>query len=517
MQYNKVKFWTVFLVSVVFLSVFSGCNSVKKPNKPNIILILADDLGYNELGCYGQEIIETPNIDKLVNEGMRFTEFYSGSPVCAPSRCALLTGQHPGHMYVRGNDEWSERGDVWSYKAMNADPNLEGQRPLPDTTFTIGKMLQQQGYKTAVVGKWGLGSPTSKSTPNDIGFDFFYGYNCQRQAHTYYPVHLWKNREKDTLNNKSVAPHQKLSEDVDPYDMESYTDFQLNDYAPELMLDETLQFMEENQDNPFFVYFATPIPHVALQAPQKWVDYYHEKLGDEKPYMGGAYFPCLYPRATYAAMISYLDEQVGEIVKKLKELGEYENTVIIFTSDNGPTYAGGADTKYFKSAFPFSEEHGRAKGSLYEGGLRVPLIVSWPGRVQPNSVSDHMSAFWDIMPSLAELAGTKEDLLSDGISILSEITGKPDGQANHDFLYWEYNGGQAVRKGKWKAIRKDAKDPVSEVFLFDLETDPGELEDVSSENEEIISEMKMIMNQSHQPCKDEWQQKWDLVPAVIDE
>jgi arylsulfatase len=365
MSKQKINFALKIITTVLVLFYLSGCIPELDQEKPNIIIILADDLGYNELGCYGQEIIETPNIDKLAEEGMRFTQFYSGSPVCAPSRCALLTGKHPGHMYIRGNDEWIERGDVWNYEAMNADPYLEGQRPLTDTTFTIGKMLQQNGYKTAIVGKWGLGSPTGKSTPNDMGFDFFYGYNCQRQAHTYYPVHLWKNREKDTLDNKSVSPHQKLSEGVDPSNPESYADYQLEDYAPELMLDETLHFMEENRDNPFFVYFATPIPHVALQAPQQWVDYYHEKFGDEEPYLGGAYFPCQYPRATYAAMISYLDEQVGEIVKKLKEMGEYENTIILFTSDNGPTYAGGADTKYFKSAYPFSEERGRAKGSLY--------------------------------------------------------------------------------------------------------------------------------------------------------
>jgi len=512
---KKFLSFTFPVLGLLLLIGLFSCTKMPE-SKPNIILILADDLGYNELGCYGQEIIETPNIDKLAEEGMRFTQFYSGSPVCAPSRCALLTGKHPGHMYIRNNDEWRERGEVWSYEAMNADPNLEGQRPLPDTTFTLGKMLQQQGYKTAIVGKWGLGSPTSNSTPNDMGFDFFYGYNCQRQAHTYYPVKNRKNREKDTLSNKSVPPHRKLPDGSDPYNLASYDDYQLNDYAPELMLKETLQFMEENKDDPLFVYFATPIPHVALQAPQKWVDYYHAKFGDEEPYLGqGYYYPCRYPRATYAAMISYLDEQVGVLVNKLKELGEYENTIIIFTSDNGPTYAGGADTKFFRSAFPFSEEQGRAKGSLYEGGIRVPLVVTWPGKVRANSVSNQLASFWDFMPTLADLSGHQEAIESDGLSLMPAIQGALETYPTHDFLYWEYNNGQAVRMGKWKAIRKDAKAPASKVLLFDLDSDPGELMDVASENTAIVSEMKLIMNQSHQPCKDNWQQKWNLVPAVI--
>ncbi len=504
------------LSAMVLVLVFGCQPDQKSETLPNIILILADDLGYGELGCYGQDLIETPNIDKLAEEGMMFTQFYSGSPVCAPSRCALLTGLHPGHMYIRGNDEWRERGEVWDYEAMNADPNLEGQRPLPETTVTVGKLLQDEGYKTAIVGKWGLGSPTGHSIPNIMGFDFFYGYNCQRQAHTYYPVHLWKDREKDTLFNKSVSPHQKLPEGSDPYDPVNYADFQLEDYAPGLMLDETLHFMEDNQDNPFFVYYATPIPHVALQAPRNWVDYYREKLGDEEPYLGGSYFPCRYPRATYAAMISYLDEQVGEMVEKLKELGVYENTLILFTSDNGPTYTGGADTKYFKSAYPFSEERGRAKGSLYEGGVRVPLIASWPGKIKPGTQSNLMSAFWDVMPTLSEISGNQINYRTDGISFLPELLGNDQDQLQHDFLYWEYYGKQAVRKGKWKAIRTDAKVPEGEILLFNLETDFAELKDLSSKYPEVVKEIKVIMNQSHEPCKDDWQQKWNLVPVAIE-
>ena len=261
------------------------------------------------------------------------------------------------------------------------------------------------------------GFQAARSTPNDMGFDFFYGYNCQRQAHTYYPVHLWKNREKDTLPNKPVAPHTKIALEADPMDEKSYADFNLVDYSPDLMLEETLQFMDENSGNPFFICFTTPIPHVALQAPIKWVEYYHEKLGDEEPYLGHkGYFPNQYPRATYAAMISYLDEQVGAMVEKLKELGISDNTIIIFTSDNGPTYAGGADTEFFKSANPFSAKRGRSKGSLYEGGIRVPFIISNPLRFESGGVSDHLGTFWDLMPTLADLAETEPQEASDGVS-----------------------------------------------------------------------------------------------------
>jgi len=509
------KFVGTIIILTAFIGAIVSCTPTDQNQKPNIIIILADDLGYGELGCYGQEIIETPNIDKLAEKGIMFTQFYCGSPVCAPSRCALLTGKHPGHMYIRGNDEWSERGEVWSYEAMNADPYLEGQRPLPDSTVTIGTVLKKNGYKTAMIGKWGLGGPATHSTPNDMGFDFFYGYNCQRQAHTYYPVHLWKNREKDSLRNKPVAPHTILPEHADPFDAGSYSDFQLDDYSPKLMLTEALGFIENNKSDPFFLCFTTPIPHVALQAPQKWINHYHEKLGEEEPYLGeSGYFPCQYPRATYAAMISYLDGQVGEMVKKLEELNLTDNTIIIFTSDNGPTYAGGADTEYFKSAAPFSAKQGRAKGSLYEGGIRVPLIVSYPSMIKTRSLSHHIGAFWDIMPTLADWTGCRTELNTDGISMLSELTGHPKEQVNHDYLYWEHNGKQAVIMGKWKAIRIDASKPHSPVELFDLISDPTERIDVSGNFPEIVAQILLLMNHSHEPCKDNWQKKWNLVNAA---
>ena len=367
------------IIISILLIFFSGCG---KEKKINIVYILADDLGYGELGVYGQEIIETPNIDELAKKGMLFTDHYSGSPVCAPSRSVFLTGQHTGYTPIRGNDEWTERGDTWNYQAMFDDPSLEGQRPIPDSTITIAEVLKTAGYATGMVGKWGLGAPNTSGLPNNQGFDFFYGYNCQRQAHTLYPMHLWKNDKREILNNKNVAPHSNLPSGADPYDSKSYEDFELNDYAPELMHNEALGFIERNKKNPFFLYYASPLPHVPLQAPRYWVDHYRKIIGNEEPFTGKSYFPNQYPKASYAAMISYLDEQVGDIVKKLKEIGVYKNTLIIFTSDNGPTFNGGTDTPYFDSAKPFKTEYGWAKCFVNEGGIRVPMIAHWPKMIK---------------------------------------------------------------------------------------------------------------------------------------
>ena len=491
---------THYLYPLSLLLLFS-CKASEKnqtPKKPNIIYILADDLGYGELGAYGQEIIETPHLDQLAKEGMRFTQHYTGAPVCAPARCVLLTGMHSGHAHVRGNDEWGSRGKVWDYQAMFDNPALEGQRPIPDSVVTVGELLQEVGYKTACVGKWGLGAPGTEGVPNQQGFDFFYGYNCQRQAHTLYPAHLWRNDERHLLDNEMVAPHSNLEEGADPNDSTSYSRFQLNDYAPELMHREAMQFVVNNKDQSFFLYYASPLPHVPLQAPQRWVDYYRKKLGNEKPYTGKGYFPCQYPRATYAAMISYLDEQVGDLVAQLKSLGLYENTVIIFSSDNGPTYAGGADTPYFDSARPFKTERGWGKGYVHEGGIRVPMIASWPGQIEAGSSSDHISAFQDVLPTLCELAGSKTPADSDGISMLNSFLGKP--QKQHTHLYWEfpaYKGQQAVRKGKWKAIRKNIFEGNVKIELYNLENDLQEQNDVAAQHPEIVSQMEQIMKAEH--------------------
>ncbi len=488
-----------YALSLLFIS---GCriNREQINPKPNIIFILADDLGYGDLGCYGQELIETPNIDALASSGMKFSQHYSGSPVCAPSRCVLLTGKHSGHAYIRGNDEWGDRGEVWDYRAMIADSTLEGQRPLKAGTVTLGTLMQSAGYRTGMTGKWGLGAPHTEGIPNSQGFDFFCGYNCQRQAHTYYPVHLYLNENRLYLGNDTVPPHTKLAEGADPYNPDSYKPYKLSTYAPDVMFSEMMQFIKEGDGDPFFFYWASPIPHVALQAPQRWVDYYVEKYGDEEPYTGDrGYFPSRYPHATYAAMVSYLDERVGELVRTLKEQGLYENTLIIFSSDNGPTFNGGTDSPWFDSGGPFKSERGWAKAFLHEGGIRVPMIASWPGKIAPGSESDHISAFWDLLPTLCEVAGADLPEDVDGISYLSELMGEPD-QEKHPNLYWEFpssGGQQAVRMDQWKAIRKDIKNGNLELELYNLEEDLAEQNNVAADHPDIIRNLELIMEKAH--------------------
>ncbi|MCK4879919.1 MAG: arylsulfatase, partial [Bacteroidales bacterium] len=476
-----------FYVGLGFL-LLSGCvlnKENKEPVQPNIIFILADDLGYGDLGCYGQELIETPHIDALASGGMKFTRHYSGSPVCAPSRCVLLTGKHSGHAYIRGNDEWGTRGEVWDYRAMIADSTLEGQRPLPANTTTIATLMQSAGYRTGMIGKWGLGAPHTEGIPNRQGFDFFCGYNCQRQAHTYYPVHLYLNEERLCLGNDTVAPHTKLLEGADPLEVANYAPYTLSNYAPDVMFDEMIRFIEQDKKKPFFFYWASPIPHVALQAPRRWVDYYVDKFGDEKPYTGDqGYFPSRYPHATYAAMVSYLDERVGELVQTLKEEGLYENTLIIFSSDNGPTFNGGTDSPWFNSGGPFKSERGWAKAFLHEGGIRVPMIASWPGKIVPGSESGHLSAFWDLLPTLCEVAGADVPNDVDGISYLPELLGAGN-QEKHPYLYWEFpasGGQQAVRMENWKAIRKNIRKGNLDLELYNLEEDVAEQHDVAADH-----------------------------------
>ncbi len=495
-------------IAIVIVALFlSGCSSDNKEQaapKPNIIFILADDLGYGELGCYGQELIETPNLDRLAAGGIRFTQHYAGAPVCAPSRCVLLTGLHSGHAYIRSNDEWKERGDVWNYRAMIADSTLEGQRPLPSGTPTIGKLLQAAGYKTGMTGKWGLGAPQTASIPNRMGFDLFCGYNCQRQAHTYYPVHLYLNENRLHLDNDTVAPHEKLPVDADPLNPESYSRYTLNEYAPDVMFSQMISFIEANKHEPFFFYWASPIPHLPLQTPKKRVDHYVAKFGDEKPYTGDrGYFPQRYPHAAYAAMISYLDDRIGQLIRKLKEEGLYENTLIIFSSDNGPTYSGGVDAPWFHSAAPFKSEEGYTKGHVYEGGIRVPLIASWPGKIKPGTSSDLISGFQDLLPTLCEVAGAELPDTVDGISYLPELLGEAD-QVKHPYLYWEfpgYNGQQAVRMDQWKAVRKDIRDGNLAIELYNLDEDIRETENVADRHPDILQKMEEILKNEHTPAE----------------
>jgi arylsulfatase len=496
------------LAGVVTLSL-TGCSGkvAVDDRKPNIVFIIADDLGYSDLGCYGQKIIKTPNIDSLAGRGIRFTQYYSGSPVSAPSRCVLLTGKHTGHSFIRGNHEWPERGDVWDYNKMEADPSLEGQFPIPASTITFSRLLQNSGYTTACIGKWGLGAPLTEGVPNKQGFSYFYGYNCQRQAHTYYPGHLWKNEEIVKLANEFVVPRTTtLDGDGDPNKSESYKRYRLNEYAPKLMLNEALSFIAREKENPFLLYYTTTIPHTPLQAPEEWVEKYHKIIGEEKPYLGNnGYFPCQYPMATYAAMVAYLDFQVGSIVQELRRQGLYENTIFFFTSDNGPVTTGGSRSGFFENVKPFNQATNRLKGSVYEGGIRVPMIVSWPDKIQKASISDHICAAWDIFPTFCDLSGSEYPDGLDGISMMPEITGRGK-QEQHEYLYWEFperRGQQAVRLDKWKGIRDSTRDGNLKIKLFNIENDITEVSDVAEDNPVIVRKMEQIMKEAHsQPSVD---------------
>lgn len=500
-MYLKLVLPTTFLLGI------SGAGHAEqtlqkedRSSKPNIIYILADDLGIGDVGYNGQKLIETPNIARLRSEGITFTNHYTGQAVSGPSRCSLFTGLHQGHAYIRGNDAMPERGKVWDFDAMLADSTLEGQRPVPGNTIMIPKALKKAGYVTGCVGKWGLGYPGSESTPNKMGFDFFYGYNCQRQAHTYYPPFLYRNECREYLKNTLVKGGSKLDKGADPRDLRSYAKYEGKQYAPDLMYDEILKFVETSKQQPFLLFWTTIIPHVPLQAPKKWVDYYVNKFGDEEPYLGNqGYFPCRYPHATYAAMISYWDEQIGGLIAKLKELGIYENTLIIFTSDNGPTYNGGSDTPYFKSAAPHRSQTRWIKGSLREGGIHAPMVACWPGKIKPGTSSNLLSAFWDMMPTMCEIAGV-DCPPTDGISLLPTMLGKTKTQKKHDFLFWEYpeaGGQKAVRMGDWKAFVGNIRKGNRKVELYNVVIDPREEHDVASEHPEIVKKVLEIFRTEH--------------------
>ncbi len=509
-------------IYVVICLILCSCNSKQKEvaqetSKPNIIYILADDLGYAELGVYGQEKIETPHIDALAKNGMIFTQHYTGTPVCAPARFNFLTGKHSGHSYVRGNDEWADRGQVWNYKAVVQDSTLEGQRPIPLKTITVANKLKESGYATAMVGKWGLGAPHTASIPTNFGFDYFFGFNCQRQAHTYYPVHLYENDKRYPLANDTIAPGTKLAKDANPNDASSYANYNLNEYASEVMFDKITQFVDKNKDKPFFMYWADPIPHAPLQAPKRWVDYYIKKFGDEAPYLGKkGYFPAKNPRATYAAMVSYLDENVGKLVAQLKKEGIYDNTIIMFTSDNGPTYNGGSDSPWFDSAKPFNSQYGYGKGFLNEGGIRVPMIASWPNKIEAGSKTDLISAHYDVMATFCDIIDQKAPEGTDGYSFLPTLLNKPDEQQIHDYLYWEYPeyyGQVAIRMGKWKILWKELKKGNKAIELYNLEEDLAEKNNIADQHPEIVEKLFEAIKKEHS-TPDVEQFKIDALEAV---
>ncbi|MDG2422861.1 MAG: arylsulfatase [Phycisphaerales bacterium] len=452
--------------------------------QPNIVYILADDLGWGEVGCYGQDKIQTPNIDRLAEQGMLFTQHYSGSTVCAPSRCVLLTGKHTGHAVVRNN--WENGG--WG------EDEPEGQYPLPEEEITIAEVLKDQGYATACVGKWGLGGPETVGHPNNQGFDHFYGYLCQRKAHNYYPSHLWRNQEKHVINDgEYYRAHQKIKAPLDSED-EYRSRYDRKDYAPDLMRDEAVQFIRDHSDEPFFLYYASPIPHVALQAP--WEDihaYPHE--WDQEHYLGQkAYLPHPRPRAAYAAMITRLDDEIGALLDELDKQGLADDTIVIVSSDNGTTYAGGVDYDFFEST-----AHLRGlKGSLYEGGVRVPMVVRWPGHVAPGTKTDYISGFQDILPTLAEVAGA-EPVNCDGYSMLPTLKGQD--QSPRGLMYWEIGSKQALRDGRWKAVRTGLKKGNMAIELYDLQSDPGEKTNVASKHPEVVTRMAELMSEYHEPSE----------------
>lgn len=478
----------------------------------NVIFILMDDAGLGDFGCYGQTRTETPNIDALAREGILFRNMYSCAPISSPSRCCLLTGQHTGHSQVRANKEGNGPGDVWDFEAVFQDPALEGQAPMAEGTQTLGTMMQKAGYRTAMIGKWGVGGPTTCSTPNKMGFDFYYGCICQRLAHNYYGPYLWRDSQKEFLNREYVNPGTALDQGADPRKLSSYDKYSKGKvYGPDVMFEEVTKFVDQNAERPFFLMWTTPLPHSPLQAPQRWVDHYVQKFGDEDPlqvefHPGTShhnYFPCRYPHATYAAMISYFDEQVGELVKQLKRLGIYENTVIFFTSDNGPANNASSPTEWFDSAKPFRCGKGWAKGTLHEGGLRMPFIVSWPGRTPRGMESHHIGYFADVMPTLAQIAGT-EAPQNDGISLVPLLEGNSEKQLQHDYLYWEYprQGGQiAVRMGNWKGLVQNYNKGSRTMELYDLSHEAHDTEswerNQAAAHPQIVEKMWKAIKESH--------------------
>lgn len=422
---------------------------------PNIIYILLDDAGYGDLSCYGQEKFTTPNVDRLAREGMRFTQHYSGSTVCAPTRSTLMTGLHTGHTPIRGNREHKPVGQV----------------PLPAEAVTVAEALKGRGYATAAFGKWGLGFPGSEGDPLNQGFDRFYGWNCQRNAHTYYPTWLYDDREKTGLDGKT--------------------------YAHTLVMDKSLEWVRGNKDGPFFLYLAVTIPHAAMHVPEKYAAPFRKKFpqfehkvaryGNNRPFHTN-------PAAQFAGMMTVMDEGVGKLLRLLRELGIDANTVVMLSSDNGPHLEGGHMPDFFNSSGGLRGH----KRDLTEGGIRAPLLVRWPGKVKPGTTSDHISAHWDLFPTLCEIAGADVPDGLDGISYLPELLGNK--QEKHAYLYWEFHGlggRRALRFGKngaWKAVQNNmSANRHAPVALYHLPDDPREKTDVSAAHPALVRQATDIL------------------------
>lgn len=454
------------VVTSFLLTLFVACgvnplfakDSKEKTSRPNIVYILLDDAGYGDLSCYGQSHFQTPNIDRLSREGMKFTQHYAGCTVCAPTRCVLMTGQHTGHCYIRGNKE--------------AKP--EGQEPIPSETVTLPELLKTAGYVTGGFGKWGLGSPGSEGDPVNQGFDEFYGYNCQREAHNYYPKHLWHNTEKVMLDGKT--------------------------YSHDLIMNQALDFVREHQDQSFFCYLPVTIPHAAMHVPGSYSDPFRKKFSQFNGKIGRYSGPEVdNPVAAFAGMMTKLDEDVGRLLDLLVELDIDENTIVMLTSDNGPHLEGGHDPKFFDSNGPLKG----FKRDLYEGGIRAPFLVRWPGHVPENTTSDLISAHWDILPTCCELAGVDVPKDTDGVSLVPTLLGHANEQTPHEYLYWEFHergGKRAVRFGKWKAVQLNLnKKKSSPIELYDLSKDIDESDDIATKHPDIVSQAQTMFEQAHTP------------------
>ncbi|MHC4659587.1 MAG: arylsulfatase [Planctomycetota bacterium] len=435
----------------------TGPAATTKSKRPNIVFILADDLGYGDLGCYGQRQINTPNLDRMAREGMRFTQHYAGSTVCAPSRCVLMTGLHTGHCRVRANARiLMESEDV-----------------------TVAEVLKDAGYVTGMVGKWGVGHPPPPGDPACNGFDYFFGYLNMMHAHNYYPEFLWRNEEKVIFDDNQLA---------DRYPGEQGWSWRQGTYSHDLFTREALTFVEQSKDNPFFLYLAYTIPHANNEAGR------HIGNGMEVPDYG------IYkeknwpgPQKGHAAMITRMDRDIGRLLARLGELGIDENTLVMFSSDNGPHKEGGADPQFFSSSGPLRGK----KRDLYEGGIRVPMIARWPGKINPGTESNHISAFWDFLPTAVELAGINSPKDTDGISMVPTLLGQPRKQRKHQFLYWEFHergGKQAVRWGKWKAVRLGVhKNPEGLLELYNLGDDIGEANNIAADHPDIVARMERYL------------------------